>query len=290
MARSKKQTITEEVKEVPQEVDYQKDIQNKGMLEIALETPEEKPAEEVKEEVKPEKPEEEFETVEFDPEQLKKEAVEQAKAEIQESLKGETKAETEAKKDDYEEFQKAIYEKEKRNPTYKEALEFVKDQALKAINEDNERKATKAKEEQEAQTKAQQTQQESTNKYIKNTLDELYVSGKLPKIVDKDNPDDYGIRVQNELFKTIVDVNTKRINGVMINGELTKLPPKTLKEIFYEDFEMPEREVAGADAPVNMGRSGFTPDNETEEINYLKDLNGKSFRQIGQAIRRAVGK
>ncbi len=130
MARSKKQTITEEVKEVPQEVDYQKDIQNKGMLEIALETPEEKPAEEVKEEVKPEKPEEEFETVEFDPEQLKKEAVEQAKAEIQESLKGETKAETEAKKDDYEEFQKAIYEKEKRNPTYKEALEFVKDQRV----------------------------------------------------------------------------------------------------------------------------------------------------------------
>ena len=235
-----------------------------------VEKPEEKPAEEVTPEEKPQEPA--YEEIEFDPEKQKKEIIEETKAAIEEALKGATKEETKENVDEYVEFQKQFNEKEKREPTWFEVAKFMEERAVTRLEE---KQAAQQKEAEEQATKQRDTltrQNDETNKYIKDTLDELYSNEKLPRIQDMNNPDDYGLKVQKELFNTIISVNQTRLEKQM--------PPKTLKEIFYEDFKMPEKEVAGAHAPVNMGRGGYTPDADNQEINYAKDIRGKSIRQI----------
>ena len=270
MARTKKTTVTEEVEEVKEApIDYKKDIENKSFEQVAETPKEEKKVEPVKETPK----EEETETVEFDPEQLKKEAAAEAKAEILKSLKGETKEETKENIDEYQEYQKEFFSKNNRQPTWFEVAKFTQEQVEKKF-EAKQAEERKAREEEQAKNKEIETKnQESTNKYVKDTLDELYANEKLPKIQDIKNEDDYGVRVQQAFLKKVVEVNTKRIAD--------KQAPKTLKEVFYEDFKAPAREVAGADAPVNMGRGGYTPD-DTQELDYKRDIAGprNSIRNI----------
>lgn len=231
--------------------------------------------EEVKEEPKEEviePPKEETETVEFDPEQLKREAAAEARAEILKALAGNTEEKTQENVDEYQKFQQGVWEKEKRQPTWTEAAAFIKDQAKAEIKAEQEAAAKEA----EAQTSKQKEeltrQNEETNKYVKDSMAELYASDKMPKIQDNDNPDDYGKRAEKAFFNTVIEVNQKRI--------AEQKPPKTIKEIFYEDFKLPERQVAGANAPTNMGRGGYTPDMNNEEIDYARDIQGKTFRQM----------
>jgi hypothetical protein len=272
MARKKTIVTTEEVDETPkdQEIDYQKDLQDKSILQVALDTPKDEP----KEEVKAEKPEEETETVEFDPEQLKREAVEEAKASIQEALKGTTKEETKENVDEYQEYQKDFFEKNNRQPTWFEVAKFTEDRNFAKLEAKQAEQQKAREDEQKQQQETINKNNEATNKYVEDTLNELYEGDKLPKVQDPKNEDDYGLRVKNALFKTVVDVNQKRI----AEGK----PAKTIKEIFYEDFQPPRQQVPGADAPVNMGRGGFNPDENNEEINYLKDIAGprNSFKKI----------
>ena len=265
---AKKTKTTTIVEEDPQELDYKKDLENKSMLEVALDTPDEK-----KEEVVETPKEEETETVEFDPEQLKKEAVAQAKAELEPLLKGDTKEETKENVSHYEEFQKDFLAKNNRQPTWFEVAEDMEQQAISKLEAKQEEKVKAQEEEKNTIKKTEQENQDATNKYVEDTLNDLYAGDKLPKIQDKENKDDYGLKAQRALLTKVVEVNTQRIkDGV---------PPKTIKEIFYEDFEVPKKEVAGADAPVNMGRGGYTPD-ESEEIDYMKDIAGSrnSIRNI----------
>jgi hypothetical protein len=267
MAKKKTTTVTEEVEETP--IDYVKDLKDKTMEQVAA-APKEEP--EITEEVK-EVPVEEKKTVEFDPEQLKKEAVDEARAVITQELKGDTKEETKENVDAYQEYQKDFFEKNNRQPTWFEVSHFMEDRAVERLRAEQ---AAESKAREEAATKQQEDlkqQTDATNKYVDDTLNELYSANKLPRIQDKDNPDDYGKRVQGQLLRTVVEVNQKRIES--------QLPPKTLKEIFYEDFKMPERQVAGANAPVNMGRGGYNPDNDSEEIDY-RDIAGpqNSFKRI----------
>jgi hypothetical protein len=268
MAKKKTTTVTEEVDETP--IDYAKDIAGKDFEQIAAPVKEE-PKEEVKEEPK----EEEYETVEFDPAQLKKEAVEEARAAIAEQLKGDSKEETKENVSEYVAYQEEFFKKNNRQPTWFEVAEFMEDKALAKLEAKQTEQAKAKEEEVTKQRDEQQRQTDATNKYVEDTLNELYTSNKLPRIQDKENPDDYGKRVQNQLLRTVVDVNQKRI--------AESLPPKTLKEIFYEDFKMPEKEVAGAKVPVNMGRGGFSPD-DSEELDY-RDIAGprNSFKKILQS-------
>jgi hypothetical protein len=274
MAKKTKTTTVEEVEEAPEApIDYKKDIENKSFEQVA---------EPAKEEAKePEKPaEEETETVEFDPEQLKREAVEQAKAELADVLKGGTKEENAEVKDEYQEYQKEFFAKNNRQPTWFEVAKFTEEQLEK---KQEAKEAQRAKQQEEEKAKEKETidkNNEATNKYVEDTLNELYENEKLPKIQDPKNEDDYGLRVQKALLAKVVEVNTQRIND--------KQTPKTIKEILYEDFKIPDKEVAGADAPTNMGRGGYTPD-DTEEINYVKDIAGprNSIRNIlNRAIKR----
>ena len=268
MAKKKVTTTVEE--EIPEEtpIDYKKDIEGKSFDQVA-EAPKDEPKEEVKEEPK----EEETETVEFDPEQLKREAIDQAKAELEPLLKGDTKEETKENVSHYEEFQKDFLAKNNRQPTWFEVAEDMEQQAISKLEAKQEEKVKAQEEEKNTIKKTEQENQDATNKYVEDTLNDLYAGDKLPKIQDKENKDDYGLKAQRALLTKVVEVNTQRIkDGV---------PPKTIKEIFYEDFEVPKKEVAGADAPVNMGRGGYTPD-ESEEIDYMKDIAGSrnSIRNI----------
>lgn len=269
MAKKKVTTTVEETEEAPQELDYNKDIKDKSFEQV-LETPKEE-VKEPKEEPKETPKEEETETVEFDPEQLKKEAVAQAKEELGDLLKGKTDEETKENVDEFQEYQKEFFAKNNRQPTWFEVAQFTKEQVKKDFEAEQEAKAKTQEEETTKQKEIETKNQEDTNKYVADTLKELYEGDKLPKIQNKDDKDDYGIKVQNALLKTVVDVNTQRIKN--------NLTPKTIKEIFYEDFKVPSKDVPGADAPVNMGRGGYTPD-DNEEIDYKRDIQGRSIRGI----------
>lgn len=283
----KKTVVTTEEEVTPEDIKYQ-DIHDNSMEDIALKAeinkiegtePQEEPQEEapVVEEPVVETPAVE-ETPAFDPEKLKQEAKDEAKNEILAALKGNTAEKTEENVDEYATFQKGIWEKEGRQPTWTEAANFIKDKAKAEFRAEEEAKEAERVKQAEEQTQAQTANNEATNKYVEDTLKELYENEKLPRIQNKDNPDDYGIRTRNALFSTIIDVNQKRLAA--------NQTPKTVKEIFYEDFKMPNRDVAGGDAPVNMGRGGSQQD-DSEEIDYQRDLQGKSFRQIlGDVFKR----
>lgn len=271
MAKKKTTTVTEEVED-PQEIDYQKDLKDKSMLEVALDSPEDKP--EVKEEPKEEVKDENFEEIEFDPQAFKKEVAEETRKELLESLQPTQKED----KDAYVDYQEKFFKDNNRQPTWFEVAKFMEEQAVTRLEE---KQSAKIKEQEDLTTKQKQALEEQTketNKYVDETLNELYEDEKLPQIKNNKDKDDYGLRVKNALMNTIVEVNTQRI--------AENKRPKTIKEIFYEDFQMPRSQVAGADAPVNMGRGGYTPD-EGEEIDYQRDIAGKrnSFRNI---ISRAV--
>ena len=268
MAKKKVTTTVEE--EIPEEtpIDYKKDIENKSFDQIATDEPKEEVKEEVVVPV-----EEETETVEFDPEALKREAADLAKSEMEPLLKGETKEETAENKDKYQEYQEKFFKDNNRQPTWFEVSSFLEDQAVERVRAEQ---AAEVKAREEEVTKAKTVEEQNnaaTNKYVEDTLNDLYASDKLPKIQDKADKDDYGMRVQKQLLTKVIEVNTQRIKD--------GAPPKTIKEILYEDFEIPAKEVAGADAPVNMGRGGYTPE-DGEELNYTRDIAGarNSIRNI----------
>lgn len=279
MAKKKVTTTVEETEEAPidpiQKMADERASKFLGETVVnneVVEEPKEEVKEEIKEEVVETPPAEETETVEFDPEQLKREAAAEARKEILAALAGNTEEKTQENVDEYAKFQQSIWDKEKRQPTWTEAAGFIKEQAKAELKAEQEA----ARKEQEDLTKKQQEEvtkyNESVNKYVEEAFNELYTANKLPRIQDKDNPDDYGARVKKEFYNTIVKVNAKRVaDGVT---------PKTVKEIFYEDFKMPAKQVAGYDAPVNMGRGGYTPDTDNEQLDYRKDIQNKSIRQI----------
>ncbi len=270
---AKKTKTTTIVEEDPQDIDYKKDLENKSFTEVALDTPDEK-KEEVKEEPKEEPKDDTTEEIEFDPVAFKKEVAEETRKELLESLQPTQKED----KDAYVDYQEKFFKDNNRQPTWFEVAKFMEEQAVSKLEA---KQSAKIKEQEDLTTKQKQAldeQTKETNKYVDETLNELYEAEKLPQIKNNKDKDDYGLRVKNALMNTIVEVNTQRI--------AENKRPKTIKEIFYEDFQMPRSQVAGADAPVNMGRGGYTPD-ENQELDYTRDIAGarNSFRNI---ISRAV--
>jgi len=54
----------------------------------------------------------------------------------------------------------------------------------------------------------------------------------------------------------------------------------SIKEIFYEHYKKPTREVPGADAPV-FGKSGHTSPDKSGEIDY-REIHGTDFLDLTQ--------
>jgi hypothetical protein len=130
-----------------------------------------------------------------------------------------------------------------------------------------------AKSEQEAKVREEQLAkskqfEEDFNKMIDEEMDELYKNDRLPKIADKDDPNDVGIKAKFELFKTMKETNEKRVKEGL-------QPITSVSRIFNNYYKAPTG-PAGADAPINAGsRSVQTP---KDELGYTyADIKKKSF-------------
>lgn len=222
-----------------------KDVHETSLTDIIGEPAEEelvKAEEPAKEEVI-EKPEDK--EVEFDPAKFKEDIV-------NEIVSKTTQTKTEVK-DEYADFEKEIWDKEKRTPTYKEALEFVKISALKSIKEEQQKEVEAKQAEEKTRQEAEKTQIDSFNKYVDEQIDDLKVAGKITTDDEK-----------KALFQAMLEVNTQR-------AKENKPLIYSVKEIFYEHYKKPNQQPAGADAPVATGRG--PSDTTDKELDYSKDVH-----------------
>ena len=247
------------------EVKYE-DIANKSVDEVikdveqaAAESP--NPVEQKAEEVKElEKAAE----VEFDPEKFKQDIVNEMRNVIVDNMSGKSAEDKKEAVDKWSEFAKTTWEKENRNPTYTEALQFVKEQTKEELKAEQQQEA-KA---QEDQQKEAATKQEETSKFINELIDdelnELYTTGKLPRITDPNDQADPGVVARKALFQTMLEVNQKR----QAEGKPTIYSVHRIYNTYYKPPQVP----AGADAPVAGGNRATAP--ESSEVKY-SEIHGK---------------
>jgi len=257
MARKKTIVTTEEV-DIPEGVDYDK-MHKANMGEVITDATT-LPPEEKKEEPKKDEEQIDVELEELDTEKLKTEAAAQAKSEILEALQGKTKEETEEKVDEYEEWAKKVFDETGKAPNWKQAAEFIKENAKRELKEEAE-----AKEKEEELKKSQEVEQEKKvtndwNTFIDRELDDLYEENKLPRILNKDDETDPGVIARKALFKTMLDTNTRLQNeGKPVEYSIYK--------IFHKYYKPPNQQPAGADAPIAGGNTGGGAQAE-EKVSY----------------------
>lgn len=267
MAARKKTTTTVE-EEIPEEIDYKKDIEGKSMDEVALDTPDEKVEEKPAEEEKP--VESETEEIEFDPAKLKAEAVAEAEQKLIDRLRGTTADETAQNKDEYQEWADSFAQSHGGAvPTWKDAYQWMEDRAVNRLEERQTKKAAEAATAAATAKSEEDARMTNVNQYVDSQLADIFATGKVPKIQDKDNPSDPGNTFKRALTEQTMLINRERLDK--------GLPTKTIKEVFYEDFKSPTRQPAGADAPVSAGRGATTTADSTEELNYIRDVKNNRF-------------
>lgn len=176
--------------------------------------------------------------------------------------------------DEYAEWEKELWEKEKRTPTYKEALDFVKQQAINAIKEEQ---ANQIKQKQEEETKvreAQEAQKKQINAFVDIELNEAYNRGLLTKIKDPYNPSDQGVVERQSLFKAWKEVNDKR----RAEGK-----PEIISATYIMNYhwKKPNVQPAGANAPIAGNRASSTPPVQSQEYSYNDIKKPWSFFKRG---------
>lgn len=275
----KKITTTEETIEEPKEdINYKDDIAGKTMSEVASDKEEIKPVEveekvePIVEETKPEEPP--FDPVKFKEETIK-EATENASKALIEKL---SPAQKEEVKDEYGEWASAFEKSNGEAPTWKEAAEFIKEKAKAELKAENEKAWKDYQDTQKEKEDLTKQAEQKFNQELTEELDELYLANKLPKIKDKENPNDPGIVATTALLKTMSDINTARV----AEG---KEPIRSVSRIFTNHFKAPSRQPAGADAMMIDSRASSTSANEDREIDYFKDIKG-GFRGVKGWFRR----
>ena len=242
---------------VKQEEEVKEEITSKEE-EVVEETPEETTPE--PQETKPEP--------QIDVEELKKETIrETSQAIVDKISKGLGLTQEEQDKSQAEGLV-APWEKEDRNPkSYKEVAEFSADLA------EWKRQQAEVKSQEEAkQAEATQKQtNERWNKYWDEQVEDLINSGKLPKVEDKDNPNDPGVVAKKALYQKMWEVTQERVKG-------GKQPISSLKEIFYEHYEDPSAQPAGADAPVSLGKKAVSG-GDSKDYSY-DEIHDQPFEKI----------
>lgn len=234
---------------------------------------EEKPEvkEEVKEEVKPEPKEEE---VEIDPQKMKEEIAATVKKEtvdkITRALTGKEET-TQEQRDKYEVIAEKFAKEKGRNPTWFELVKFIKDDIREEMKAESEQERKQREELIKRNQEVDKERSKAFNQYIDEQLDELLKNGKLPKVINKDDPQDRGVMARKALFQTMYDVNTKRVKE-------GKQPIYSVKEIFYEHYTPPTQQPAGADAPISAGRGTAVADTG-EDYSYA-EIKKKSFLDL----------
>lgn len=262
MANKKKTTtVTEE--EVPYE-----EIHEKSMQELAEDKIEEK--EPVKAEEKtPEPPKEVEKEIEFDPEQLKREAAEQATNALLERLTG-----VKEKKNEQDEELMSPWAKEGRNPKdYEEIADWAV--SKKQILDDRRAKELEVttQKQREDQAKVEKEKEQGFLSFVDEELGELYEFGQLPKIKDASNQNDPGVVATNALLQTMATVNAERNSkGLPLIYSVNK--------IYHHFYKAPNRQPAGADAPVSGSRGASASEPDDNTFVYARD-HKKSFQQLG---------
>jgi len=249
------------VEQTPQEPGYtHEDLQKESIREIAENTEIPTPKEEVKEEVKePEAPVEPQSNVE---EIATKAAEEAAKKILEEQAKAEVKEpEPTEKEKAYLDWEKKFEGDNKRQPTYLEALSFVEEQAVRAIEEKQQAQAKEAEETQKAEAARIEEENKRINIVVDDELNELYNADKLTKIKDPNNPYDQGVVERKALFAKWMEVNTER----RAQG-LPEIVSATRIYDFY--YQKPNAQPAGADAPISGNRGSATPPSAQKEYTY----------------------
>lgn len=209
-------------------------------------------------------------TPEIDIDKIKQELKDEVSSEVadrvQKALKGE---DTKEERDRYEIIAEEFAQKNGRSPTWHELIPYMVEDAKQAIKAEQAEEARKADEVQQTIAKTEKEREENFNKFIDDELNELYSKDRLPKIKDKDDPEDYGVKTRTALFQTMMEVNQKRV----ANNE----PPiYSINKIYHEYFTPPSKQPAGANAPVSAGRGGSQVA-DTEEFSYHDIHNKKSF-------------
>ncbi len=143
-------------------------------------------------------------------------------------------------------------------------------EAAQKAEQERARAEAEAKEKEEA-TKKQQEEEYRTavNKQIEEEMEDLRSLGRMPKIINKDDPNDPGIAAQKELFAQAMAINEARQK----EGKPMIVSPKL---IFYEHYK-PSQEVPGADAPI---AGNGVPSRTSEGQINIQDLRKKSISDL----------
>lgn len=248
-------------------------------VEKVDEKPEDKPNED--EEKKVEDVEEE---VEFDPEKLKEEAAEIARQKIwEEAEKRQREAEEAMKRQELEADENTppwIKRGENTPKDYDELTNWNVEQAKKAVAAEWEKreaeKQARLDEEKQAEETRKKTEEDATNewnKMVDEQLEDLYRNNKLPKIKNKADDNDEGLRARKALFQTMYEVNEK----LKKEG---KRPVTSIKEIFYEHYKAPTTQPPGADAPIAGSRLQNATAKVDGEYTYAEIHNARDYRSL----------
>lgn len=251
----KKPAIADENEQIAEVIDQQasKDL---GVKVEDGNIVEENPIEEKAKELPKEEPVKEEEKMPFDPEKFAEETANKVKDKLAEEenkkIEEAKQAELKAKMEDE---MIPIFEREGRNPVdYSEVVRESNRIAELKFEKMLLERENKAKQEQEEISKIKEAElarskqfEADFNKMIDEELDELRTSEKLPKIADANDPLDEGVKATKELFRTMKEVNEKRVK----EGQT---PITSVSRIFNNYYKPTPSQPAGADAPVSGGR------------------------------------
>lgn len=254
------------IEETPEETLDYNEVHNKSAQELS-ETPEEiveEPKEEIKEEPKEEAPVEE---PKVDPAKMADEIAKK----VTENLMPENKetAKEEAK-DKYEEFFNKVKTEKGREPNWKEVSKFIQEQTLESIKQERLEEQKIQEERKEQENKVTKELSDRFNATLDEELQEMYDKGELTPIKDKNNPSDQGVIERQSLFAKMLEVNKQReAEGKPIIMSISRIK--------YGYWTKPSAQPAGENAPVSMGRGSASVGEESQEIDYVKDVQGKKW-------------
>jgi hypothetical protein len=173
-------------------------------------------------------------------------------------------------KDEYQEFFNKFKADNGKEPQWKDVSKFIQEQTLQALKQEKleEQKAQEAQKEQEM--KVTKELSDRFNATLDEELDEMYSKGELTPIKDKSNPNDQGVIERQSLFAKMLEVNKQReAEGKPIIMSISRIK--------YGYWTKPNAQPAGEDAPISMGKGSASVGEESQEINYVKDIQGKRW-------------
>ncbi len=167
-------------------------------------------------------------------------------------------------KDKYTEFFEKAKKEKGRDPNWIELSQFLEEQAVARVEKKQEEAKKVADKQKEEQDKANEEYTKRFNAQVNEELEELYKSGQLTEIKDKNSPSDQGVIERKALFQAMLDTNAKRT----VEGKDQIL---SISRIFHNYYTKPSAQPAGENAPISMGKG--TPAGEGEqELDYIKDI------------------